>query len=41
MTHKLFLIKLTEANLNKKEFVAITGLAYSTVVNWSSSGVVT
>ena len=37
MKHNEFLEKLEKAKLNKKEFVAITGLAYSTVANWSSS----
>jgi hypothetical protein len=37
MTHEEFLELLKKANLNKKEFVDITRLAYSTVGNWSSS----
>ncbi len=37
MTHKDFLELLKKANLNKKEFVLLTKLAYSTVGNWSST----
>ncbi|MCX6076026.1 MAG: XRE family transcriptional regulator [Campylobacterales bacterium] len=37
MNNEEFIIKLKEARLNKKEFVEITGLAYSTVANWSST----
>lgn len=37
MTHKEFLELLKKAKLNKKEFVELTKLAYSTVVNWSGT----
>lgn len=37
MEHEAFLKKLIEAELNKKSFSALTGLAYSTVANWSTT----
>ena len=37
MEHEVFLKKLIEADLNKKSFAVVTGLAYSTVANWSTT----
>jgi len=37
MTNDEFVKELKKINLNKKEFAALTELAYSTVANWSSS----
>lgn len=37
MTHDEFLELLKKAHLNKKEFVELNKLAYSTVGNWSTT----
>lgn len=37
MNNEDFVKALKKASLNKKEFSELTGLAYSTVANWSSS----